>query len=89
MFPQVVPDPIPSRKKNTMPIRTITIVMTSLRSGFFFKSSADKRISQIGAEYCRTMALAAVVSLFATINSVVTPPMQMAPMKILKLKRSL
>ena len=53
--------------------------MTASRSGFFLKNRYMSRMIQIGAEYCRTIALPAVVILLATVKSVVTPAIQTAP----------
>ena len=45
-----------------------------------------KRMTNTGAVNCSTMVFAAVVSLLATANSVVTPIMDSAPVRTLRLK---
>ena len=55
------------------------MVKRSLREGFFLKNTSIIRIIQMGQAYCRMMELAAVVSLLAMMNSVVTPNMHTAP----------
>ena len=74
MFPTTFPSESWSRKNRTMP----AIVTRTTPTSFFFifsrKRMADRIRMKIGAVYWSTMALAAVVSLFATVNKVADKP---------------
>ena len=73
-----------SKKKHRIPARTNPIVIPWDLSGLSLKNRKLSRMIQTGAEYCRTIAFPAVVSLFAMVKKVVTPAMQTAPVNTVK-----
>lgn len=68
-----------SKKKQAMPAMTAAQVTTALRSGFVLKISHMMRMANTGSVNCRTMAFAAVVSLFANAKVCVMVKFMSAP----------
>ena len=69
-FPSTVEGPSWSKKNSAMPASTTS---TTARSGLrisFLYSTAEKSTMNTGAVNCSTMALAAVVSLFASAKQI-------------------
>ena len=73
-LPSMFPGESWSRKNSTMPAIVIMTTRTSLLCSFSLKNSAEIIRIKIGAVYCSTIALAAVVSLFAIVKSVAEKP---------------
>lgn len=67
-FPNKYPPESLSKKNKEIPMEVTTTVPTSMLRNFCLKISADSTRIKIGAVYCKTMALAEVVNLFAAIK---------------------
>ena len=76
------------RRKSQMCIRdrsnTTSTLTVSSREGFLRCTTASKRMTTTGMAYCKTMALAALVSLFAKTNSTDVPITPNAPSQVPK-----
>ena len=88
-MPAVPPADRLSTKKHKTPSSTTAQAHKSSRRGLLFQKRAESRMTKTGAVNCSTMALAAVVILFAKVKKVLVPQMHSAPTKTHRLSRGL
>lgn len=69
MLPAIYPPESSSKKNKEMPPNVKRTVRISALRNFCLNIREEKIMIKIGAEYCRTMALAEVVILFAAIKN--------------------
>ena len=84
-MPSIPPASRLSTKKHSTPSSTTAQAIRSSPLGRFRQNTADRRMTKMGAVNCRTMVLAAVVSLLATVNRLLVPQMHTAPTRIQRL----
>ncbi len=87
-LPSIPPISRLSTKKHTTPASTRAQAARSSRSGFFRQKRTASRMTKIGAVNCKTMVLAAVVSLLAMEKSTLVPHTLTAPRAIHRFSRN-
>lgn len=79
-MPRIPPGSRESRKKHTTPDSTRRLARMSSFFGRFFQKIMDSKITKMGQVNCKTIVLAAVVSLLARVNRVLVKKTLTAPM---------
>ena len=77
IFPSILPEDSFSRKNSEIPMVVKATAIISPGLNFWRKITADKMIMKIGAVYCKTIAFAEVVSLFAVTKKIKVPDRKM------------